>query len=213
MELKLEQFISNVELLTNIHQQNKNPIMFRLPKDGSQLGLLFYCSYAVPRYVVLPVNAIWLDLDPESATFRTAYKRTTKHATDPYQDVWTELYFYDDAMTDQTYDPDDLKVINQSLPPLATSLTRGVGYLSYPEAESRVVLEGDETLTNNRDPLDHTHPEKPATMISINGTFGTEFVPIKDQDVPQVNQIMVLEDNTLQWRKVRESELATPSSD
>ena len=211
MELKLEQFISNVELLTNIHQQNKNPIMFRLPKDGSQLGLLFYCSYAVPRFVVLPVNAIWIDYDPESPTFRTAFKRTVKDNADPYKVVWTALYFYDDAMEEQAYDPNDLQIINRALPPLATAITRGVGYLSYPEAESRAILEGDETLTNNRDPKDHTHAEKPATMISINGSFGEEHVPIKDQLVPAVNQVMVLEDNTLQWRKVRESELGQPA--
>ena len=36
MELKLTQFVGNVELLTNIHNQNKNPIMFRLPKADSQ---------------------------------------------------------------------------------------------------------------------------------------------------------------------------------
>ncbi|ARW58796.1 hypothetical protein HOS33_gp156 [Erwinia phage vB_EamM_Y3] len=211
MELKLEQFISNVEVLTNIHQQNKNPIMFRLPKDGSQLGLLFFCSYSTPRYVVLPINAIWIDLNPESDTFRTAFKRTAKNDSDPYQDVWTALYFYDDAMAEQTYDPNDLQIINQSLPPLATSITRGVGYLSYPEAESRVILENDETLTNDRDPKDHTHPEKPATMVSINGSYGEQFVPIKDQLVPQLNQVMVLEDDTLQWRKVRESELGQPT--
>lgn len=211
MELKLEQFINNVELLTNIHQQNKNPIMIRLPKEGSQLGLLFYCSYAVPRYVVLPINAIWIDYNPESSTFGTAFKRTVKDNSDPYKDVWTPLYFYADAMEEQTYDPNDLQIVNDALPPLATSVTRGVGYLSYPEAESRVLIEGDETLTNKREPKDHTHPEKPATMISINGSFGEEHVPIKDQLVPQVNQVMVLEDDTLQWRKVREAELSQPT--
>jgi len=209
MELKLEQFILNVETLTNIHQQNKNPIMFRLPKDGSTLGLLFYCSYSVPRYVVLPVNAIWIDLNPESSTFRTAFKRIVKDNTDPYKDVWEALYFYDDAMAEQAYDPNDLAIVNTELPPLATSLTRGVGYLSYPEAESRVILEGDPTLTDVRPPKDHTHLEKPATMVSINDSAGQQYLPIKDQAVPQINQVLVVDDNTLQWRKVKESELGT----
>ncbi|AQT28634.1 putative T1SS secreted agglutinin RTX [Erwinia phage vB_EamM_Yoloswag] len=208
MELKLTQFVSNVELLTNIHNQNKNPIMFRLPAQGSTLGLLFYCAYSCPRYVVLPINAIWIDMNPESDTFQQVFKRTTKHASDPYQDVWTALYFYDDAMGEQTYDPSDLGVINTELPPLATSLTHGVGYLSYPESSSRVILEGDETLTDDRKPLDHTHPEKPATMLSINGTTGEEHVPIKDQDKPALYQVLVLEDDSLQWRHIREDELS-----
>lgn len=208
MELKLTQFVGNVELLTNIHNQNKNPILFRLPKEGSQLGLLFYCGYACPRYVVLPINAIWIDFNPESSTYGLVFKRTFKHDVDPYQDVWTQLYFYDDAMSEQTYDPNDLTTVNTELPPLATSLTHGVGYLSYPESSSRVILEGDETLTNDRAPLDHTHAEKPATMLSIDGSNGEAYVPVKDQDAPALNQVMVVEDGTVQWRLIREDELS-----
>ncbi|WOL24392.1 hypothetical protein fHeYen902_046c [Yersinia phage fHe-Yen9-02] len=208
MELKLEQFVNNVEVITNIHSQNKNPIMFRMPSATSSLGLLFYCAYTRPRYVVLPINAIWIDYDPESMTFKRAFKRTVKHSSDPYQDVWTELYFYADATADQQYDPADLVVINTELPPLATSLTHGIGYLSYPEATARVIIEGDASLTDNRPPLDHTHPEKPASMISINGTTGAEFVPIQDQSKPLLNQILVLKDNTVQWRKLKEDELS-----
>lgn len=208
MELKLTQFVSNLTLLTNIHNQNKNPIFYRIPKDGTSLGLLFYCSYTCPRYVVLPINAIWIDMDPESNTYGLVFQRTKKHPTDPYQDVWTKLYFYADATVDQTYDPNDMGNAANSMPPLATSLTHGVGYLSYPEATARVILDGDDTLTNNRDPRSHTHPEKPASMLSINGTQGKTFLPIKDQNSPALNQIMVVDGDTVQWRLLKEDELA-----
>lgn len=208
MELKLEKFINNVELLTNIHSQNKNPILFRLPVEGSSLGLVFFCGYSVPRFVVLPENGVWIDFNPESETFRTAFKRTSHDTSNPYNDVWTELYFYDDAMIEQFYSEEDIGVIAGQLPPVATVLTHGVGYLSYPEAEARVVQDGDITLTDARPPLDHTHPETPASLFSVNHSAGTEQIPVQDQTAPKIGQILVLENDTLTWRKLKEGELS-----
>lgn len=204
MELQLENFIKNLETVTNIHNQNKNPMIVRLPKAGTQFGLLFFCSYEVPRYVVLPENGIWIDLNPESTTYRTAFKRTLK-AENPYDDVWTALYFYEDSQADQEYDPEDLKLISSELPPSATQITHGITYLSYPQAESRVIGEGDPTLSNARPPLAHTHPETPATRLALNDQ---DSIPIKDQPAPQLHQVLVVgSDATIQWRKIKEEEL------
>lgn len=207
MELKLEQFIADVEMLSNIHEQNKNPLLYRMQQGTADLGLVFYCSYLIPRYVVLPRNAIWFDFDPESSTFRHAFRRTLKHATDPQMDQWEQLYFYDDAMAAQEYDPADLQIINQNMPPKATKSTFGIGFLSYPQPDARVIVEGDPTLSDKRTPLEHSHPEIPASMLSINGTFGAESVRIKDQNVPTLNQVLVYEGETLQWRKIKEGEM------
>lgn len=207
MELKLEKFIESVELLTNIHSQNKNPILFRLPVEGSSLGLVFFCGYSIPRYVVLPENAVRIDFNPESETFRSAFKRTSHDSANPYNDVWEELYFYDDAMVEQHYSETDIGIIAGQLPPVATVITHGVGYLSYPEAEARVVQEGDSTLTDDRPPLEHTHPETPASLFSVNKSAGAESVPVKDQESPKVGQVLVFEDDTLTWRKLKEGEL------
>lgn len=204
MELKLEQFIKNVEVITNIHNRNKMPMMFRMPKEGTTLGLLFFCSYQVPRYVVLPENAIWIDLDPESSTYRTAFKRIKKDNLDPYKDVWNPLYFYEDALEDQTYDPADLGLVSVELPPLATSFSNGIGYLSYPQRESKVITNADSSLTNARPPKPHTHPEKPASRLAMTNTT---FVAIEDQMQPQINQVLVFGANTVEWRKIKEDEL------
>lgn len=208
MELKLEKFISNVELLTNIHSQNKNPILFRLPVEGSSLGLVFFCGYSVPRYVVLPENAVRIDFNPESETFRSAFKRISHDSTNPDNDVWQELYFYDDAMEEQHYSETDIGIIADQLPPVATVLTHGVGYLSYPDAEARVVQDGDVTLTDARPPLDHTHPETPASLFSVNKSAGVESIPVQDQASPKVGQILVFENDTVTWRKLKEGELS-----
>ncbi|AXG66875.1 hypothetical protein HOU08_gp149 [Dickeya phage vB_DsoM_JA29] len=207
MELKLEKFINNVELLTNIHSQNKNPILFRLPVEGSSLGLVFFCGYSVPRYVVLPENGVWIDFNPESETFRSAFKRTSHDSANPYNDVWTELYFYDDAMEEQHYSPNDIGVVAGQLAPVATVLTHGVGYLSYPQSEARVIQDGDSTLTDARPPLEHTHPETPASMFSVNKSNGAEHIPVQDQAAPKLGQILVFENDTVTWRKLKEGEL------
>lgn len=207
MELKLEQFISDVELLTNIHEQNKNALLFRVQQGTAEMGLVFYCAYRIPRYVVLPRNAIWFDFDPESPTFKHAFRRTLKHATDPTEDQWEQLYFFDDAMAAQDYDPADLQIINQSMPSKATKSTFGIGYLSYPQPDSRAIIEGDPSLTDKREPLEHKHPEIPASMLSINGSYGIEFIPIQDQNIPTVSQVLVYKDNKLQWRKIKEEEM------
>lgn len=207
MELKLEKFINNVELLTNIHSQNKNPILFRLPVEGSTLGLVFFCGYSIPRYIVLPENGVWINYNPESTDYHSAFKRTFMDPQNPANDVWEELYFYDDAMQEQHYSEDDLSIIAGELPPIATTGTHGIGYLSYAEATAKVVQQGDSTLTDDRPPLEHTHPETPATMFSVNNSAGTESIPIQDQASPSLNQVLVLENDTLTWRKLKEGEL------
>lgn len=208
MELKLESLIKDVEIITNIHNQNKNPIMYRIQNGATNQGLVFFCGYAIPRYVVLPRNAVYFDYNPESTTYRCALQRKVKH-TDPHSDVWEVLYFYADAMAEQEYDPEDLEVISPKMPDVATNITHGIGYLSSPQKHSHVLVEGDPTLSDDRDPLPHMemHPEIPATMIGINRSQGVDFLPILDQANPEVGQVLVHRESTMQWSKVHESEL------
>lgn len=204
MELKLENFIKALELTTNIHQQNEAPIVVRITDDASGTSTVFCCSYYVPRYVMLPVEAVWIDFNPESETYRHAYVRTTKGET-PDTDVWKELYFYADAFGDQAYDPDDLSMISVAMPSPATVLTHGIGYLSAGTIESVVVIEGDERLSDARDPLPHgeMHVEKPATIIASDAGIKT----IKNQVAPTINSTLVLDGNEYVWRKLKESDI------
>lgn len=208
MELLLEQFIEDVEVITNIHGQNKNPIMYRAQNGATNKSLVFFCGYDIPRYVVLPINAIYIDYNPESPTYRTAFKRILKDKN-PFKDQWKALYFYDEAMADQSYDPSDLSVVSPEPPPIASYLTHGVGFLSFPQKDSHVLVDGDDTLSNKRDPLDHDemHPEIPASMVSINGSAGGQFTPIMDQTEPRIGQLLVHRENTYQWSKLQEGEL------
>ena len=96
MELKLEKFINSLEITTNIHRQHEAPIIVRVTRDDDGSAHVVCCSYFKPRYILLPIQAIWIDFNPESETFRHAYLRTKKGKT-PDEDVWKVLYFYADA--------------------------------------------------------------------------------------------------------------------
>ena len=204
MELRLENFIKALERTTNIHQQNEAPIVVRITDDASGVSAVFCCSYYVPRYVMLPVEAVWIDFNPDSETYRHAYVRTTKGDT-PESDVWEELYFYADAFGDQAYDQDDLSMISVALPSPATTLTHGIGYLSAGTIDSVVVVEGDARLTDQRDPLPHDamHKEAPATMIA--SASGTKT--IKNQAAPEINATLVMDGGEYVWRKLKEQDI------
>lgn len=207
MELRLQRFIEALELTTNIYRQQEAPIVVRTTDDATGASHVVCCSYHQPKYVLLPIQAIWIDFNPESATYRHAHKRVTKGAT-PDGDVWEVLYFYDDAFPDQEYDPADTGMVSITLPPPASTLVHGIGLLSAPSDNSIVVVNGDLRLNDNRDPRDHNHPENPATIIRTGD--GTS-IPIMSQTAPVLNSVLAGENNggapAYVWRRLKENDL------
>lgn len=199
MELKLEKFVKALEVTTNIHTQNLSPVIVRITDKDSGVTTVFCCGYQKPRYVVLPVQAIWIDFDPASDGYQVAHRRLSKGAT-PDTDVWAPIYFYADAFPEQTYSPDDLALISVALPSPATDVAVGIGLLSV--ESPAVVLADDTRLTDARDPLPHMelHPETPATMC------GQQQQPIADS-VPVVRAALVSDGTQYNWRRLREQDL------
>lgn len=207
MELRLQKFIEALELTTNIYRQHEAPIVVRTTDDATGASHVVCCSYHMPKYVLLPIHAIWIDFNPESETYRHAYKRTVKGAT-PETDEWEVLYFYDDAFPVQEYDPADTGMVSITLPPPASTLVHGIGLLSAPSENSIVVVNGDLRLSDNRDPRDHEHPEKPATIIRTGD--GTS-IAIASQSAPVLNSVLAGEEDNgvpvYKWRRLKESDL------
>lgn len=201
MELKLENFILALEVTTNIHLQNEAPVVVRITDNATGVSTVFCCSYFIPRYVLLPQNAVWVDMHPESATYRHAFRRTHK-AVVPTDDVWEELYFYADAFAQQAYDPEDLQLISIAMPAPATVQTHGIGYLST--EGTTVITDGDARLTDDRNPLPHDamHPETPATMVA-----GTSVVTQIADSTPVLHSMLVKESTDFVWRKLKESDV------
>ena len=201
MELQLQQFIKNVELVTNIHQQNEAHVLVRLT-NGS-ISTLFCAGYNCPRYTLLPNEAVWLDLNPESATYGYAFLRTKRVRDDPYSDEWIQLYFYADAFPTQNYDPADLAQVSVSMPNPATTTAAGIGLLSSAQVSSIVVVEGDPRLSDDRYPNPHTHAEIPATKIQS----GADVTLIGDQTSPKVGYTLIKRGGVFVWDRVKEADL------
>jgi hypothetical protein len=209
MELKLENLCTDLAFLTDIHNQNQNPISVRVTNRSTGKAVVFYCAYSAPKFVVLPKNVIWIDMNPESEKFMIAFKRTTYDQTNPDNDVWSELYFYDDAMADQSYDSSDMQYISLDPPPRATKSIHGVGMLSAADPTATVVVESDARLSDTRDPVSHTHDEVPATHIGYVDSHGAlvEAYPIADQNTPALNQTLRFDGTQYVWGKIKEADL------
>lgn len=209
MELKLETLCTNLAYLTDIHNQNQNPMSVRITNRSTGKAVVFYCAYSAPRFVVLPSNVIWIDANPESDKFMAAFKRTSYDQANPDNDVWTELYFYDDAMAEQAYNPTDMQYVSMDPPPSATKSMHGVGLLSSADPDAVAIVSSDARLTDDREPLDHVHDEVPATHIGYVGTGGTlvDSYPIADQDIPALNQTLRFDGAQYVWGKIKESDL------
>jgi hypothetical protein len=202
MELQLQQFIQNVELVTNIHQQNEAHVLVRLSTGTT--SSLFCVGYHCPRYTLLPNEAVWLDMNPESQTYRYAFLRTKRDHSNPYNDEWTQLYFYTDAFPTQNYDPSDLSQVSIAMPNPATVTVAGIGLLSAQQLDSIVVVEGDSRLTDDRYPTAHTHPETPATIIQS----GSVVTTIADQTAPEVGYTLIKRNGAYVWDRVKEADLS-----
>ena len=217
MELRLERLIDAVHFISNIDDLNdETPIVVRQQDPASGRVVAIACSIVEPTRMILPMNIVWICFDPNSRFYKQALKRVAKNPVQGYSEFehgWELLYFYEDVFADQFYDPADLKGadIEQLVP--ATPEVRGSIRLSTSSTaprSPRVISEGHFTLTNNRDPLDHSHPERPATMIkcipSNDNTDG--IIHIIDQSAPEIGMALLLDSATTAiWRKVVEEDL------
>lgn len=212
MESKLDTLIKTLEFLSDIKEQSEDtPIVMRHTDTATNRTVAIVCSQVEPINMVLPIDVVWICFKPESNLYRQVLKRTSKDAgifaSEGITQSWDVLYFYEDVFQAQTYDPEDLTLIGISPVPFATVVDAGKVRLSAdpldPDAPVAVV-EGDPRLSDPRVPNAHTHPEKPATMLS----HATGHSSILDS-VPEVGKALLHDSSgNLIWRKINENDLA-----
>lgn len=209
MELRLQRFIDAVEVISNMSDlNNETPIAMRHQDPATTLTTTFVCSQVEPTKMVLPANVIWIVFDRNSSYYKQALKRTSKqtgsHAE--FEHSWELLYFYDDIFAAQYYDPDDLG--NTGTPITYATTTNSGTFKLTATAQSinapRIISEGHYTLTDDRVPTEHSHPELPATKLET----VSSFVTVADQPNPQIGMALVCDSNTTAiWRKLTESDV------
>jgi hypothetical protein len=112
MELQLQKFIGSVEQLANLRGLDEfNPIIFQMQKPASSIEYVVAGAKLQPSYLGIPVNAIWVVLDPTNPYYRQALKLKDIHDPDnvsnlpqPQPDLWwTVIRQYAEIWSDPQY--------------------------------------------------------------------------------------------------------------
>lgn len=101
---KLSDYLDTlVDLAVQQGHSSTNDIVYRLAPD-----VILILAYKEPDRI-FPLNGLWLITDPASASYKHLLRRSSKTATSPYANTWSEVTDYDDALTTvQTWDSADL---------------------------------------------------------------------------------------------------------
>lgn len=212
MELRLEKFIDSVEVISNMSDlNNETPVVLRHQDPETDRVIAFVCSQVEPTRMVLPANIVWICFDRDSIFYKQALRRTSKtagtHAN--FEQSWQLLYFYEEILDNQYYYPEDLAGIDDDPVAPATVAVRGIARLttapSAPQMNApRIIGQGHYSLTNDRPPLAHSHPEKPARLLKT----GNSQVTVQDQLAPAIGMSLVCDSHlTATWRRLVEADV------
>lgn len=125
----------------------------------------------------LPSNVLWLFSEPYSSKHLNLYRRVSLQPTGGHANTWERVFDYDSVWDMQEY----LEPPKPFSFEIATQSVLGLSRLSFPSEKEipEAVIDTDERLYNARVPTEHTHPEKPATMLATatgQVDFNSEFV-------------------------------------
>lgn len=186
-EKKLESIRDSLRIVSDVqNMDDTNPIITRISNTTVRRVTTVVCAVREPYNEILPLNVIWFDFNQNSPYYNSARRRVSKQANSAQGTVhtWEVIDTMAEFEVDQFYDDEDSEILNTQTPlPLANTTTLGVAKLSVAPTNAAnpvVVGEGDPRLTDAREPLDHTHPEKPATQIQTR----TGVVTIKNSSAP-----------------------------
>lgn len=199
MAEQLQSFIDRVVGIADKRNlAEENPITIRVDVgDGDRYYVVV--SYLEPNHVTLPLNVTWIVVDPESAHYMKALRRASALPFDGYRNTWAELRTYQDFLDEPQFW--DLSATFQfgeiEVPGVreATVERRGLFKLVSEAADPQdpvVVGDNDERMSNARQPLPHTHPLQPSTMLAGSTGINEFFVTISDGMSPQAGQILAL---------------------
>ena len=114
-----------------------------------------------------PLNVVWLVMNKNSDYYLTFLRRTSKTPSTGFNNTWVPVTSINSVWAEQYYDaidgnPDSLNV------PLATESVAGIAKLTtgFSSASSATfVVDEDPRMSDDRYPIDHTHPEKPLVDV------------------------------------------------
>lgn len=209
-EKQLDQLIESMLVVSDINNMDDvNPIVHRLSNNTIRQVTTVVCGRREPVHLILPLNVIWFNYDPQSVYYKKALRRTSKDSAGGFEFSWEVIETMAEFYADQAYDAEDTAALNLPSPvPLASLNEMGIARLSEEPVDPAAPIavgEGDPRLTDARTPRYHTHPEIPATMIQ---TRSGRVIRINTDIAPVVGATLVYQGNdSAVWRQLTTSDV------
>jgi hypothetical protein len=169
---KLRDLVEYVGSYTDIANAN-GPRVVRKTNPTLNQTTTIVASSTEPTSLILPLNVLWINFDNTGSYYKKVFRRDSK-SPDPegiFTQSWIEVTQYEDLWDAQYWDP-----LDDILPTTGEAGTGNLGIVRLTVAPTNpedpiVITEGDDTLTNSRDPLPHDemHSEIPATRLATTG--------------------------------------------
>lgn len=210
-EKQLESIRDSLLVLSDIQNMDEtNPITTRISNSTVRRVQTVICALREPFTEILPLNVVWFDFNPLSAYYKAARRRVSK---DPdvaagTNHTWEVIDTMLEFNEDQFYDDEDAALLNQTNPiPPASTTVLGIARLSVAPkdgAKPIAVGEGDPRLTDDRNPTEHTHAEKPANQLKTK----SGVVTIGDSPTPVIGATLVATGNgNAVWRQLTSTDI------
>lgn len=187
-----------------------NPIVLRVTIPTSGHLVVVVCGMEEPVNAILPLNALWLNLNASSGYYLSMMRRIEKDTgTGGYVHKWSSvttfdaldvMQYYDDADKDRLQstinvgnaDINKLGLVRLSVNPLSSSMPIAVG-------------NNDPRLTDSRTPLPHTHVLPPITQFKS----ATTTINVDQTVTPEAGMVLYALSSTLvTWKHLAHSDVA-----
>jgi len=197
MDHKVQKLVESLITVNQIVEQDTNNCtVVRLSNTIVAKMTVVACASKEPIHVVLPLNTLWVCLDPSSIHYGKIMARVNKNKESPdaiFAHTWEEVSTWPQITRIQWYDATDLAYLQRSSTiGDATDLVKGIVRLSQPpedEANPIAVGDNDPRLTDDRFPKPHDsmHQKYPAEQLNtLNG-----FVDISVTADPLPGQVLM----------------------
>lgn len=202
--MQLEKFVTQYLQLARLRGLNpRNPVTFQFtPNPALPDAYRIIVSHTEPSFSEIPYNVIWIDAAPVSPTYMQIKLRTS-HITDgSHRSSWTVITEYTKLFASRQFfrfvvenagdlgiTVGDLAVPSASTSRIGTVVLDDV-YMD-PSVDALVVGDNDLRMSDNRDPLDHTHDDYPRTKIRLNSNA---YVEVSSSNAPQEGMVLAIVD-------------------
>lgn len=179
----------------------KNPVPVTIPKKNGE-NIVVVVSYKEPNNATLPMNVAWIVLDSSNPDYRKVLRRTSTIESARYRHTWQQVTSYDALVSEpQVWDVSGNLSFGEVDVPEAGAATKEVRGLfrlgrnyNIDASSPIVVSDTDPRLKNPRNPLPHTHPKLPVTMIKGADGINAYTVKVSTVNTPISGMILALKE-------------------